>query len=72
MVIEAIRSLAYACEKPDSTWLERLSVLSKNKLIKDYATNLYGEGSLTSLQKENAEKYMRADLDETARKLLQK
>ena len=72
MVIAAIRALTSACEKPDSTWLERLSVLSKNKLFKDYAVGLYGKENLTPFQKDNVEKYMRSDLDDTAHKLLQK
>ena len=68
------KSLSHGAEeKTDegATWLDRISkVTSYNMVVKRYAKKMYGTENVLGEKKEQVEKAIESDLDDTARTLL--
>ena len=73
-IVEIMKSLAFGVEEEaddGKTWIDRLSdTPSYSALVKKYAQKKYGQETVVGDQKEEIEKIISADLDETARALL--
>ena len=66
LVTSIMRLLYIGCEEKDSTWLDRLSTMTKKDLTKKYTREIYGVDTVIGEQKAEVERIMEADLYDTA------
>ncbi len=71
LVAVILKCLVMGAEDKNDTWLERLSMITKSSLNREYARLLYGVDKVTDGEKKaEIEKYLAADYDEAARTIL--